>query len=91
MKMMMMMMIMIIIIIIIIIAKIIIMKGQSYARKPSICHLLLLFVSTTKITTFIYTMIIKIRNKPQGFLPTSDPNRKKTLGLIAKKTKRKTK
>ena len=55
----------------------IITKVQSYARILSISHLLLIFVSTTKITTFICTMIIKIRNKTQGFLPSSDPNRKK--------------
>jgi len=54
-------------IIIIITAKMIIMKGQSYARILSISQLLFIFVSTTKITTFIYTMIIKIRNKPLGF------------------------
>jgi hypothetical protein len=60
----------------IIIVKMIIMKSQSYARIPSISHQLT-FVSTTKITTFIYTMIIKIRNKPKGFLPSPDLNRKK--------------
>ena len=48
-------------------AKLIILKGQSYARIPSISHLLIIFVKTNKITTFVYTMIMQIRNKPQGF------------------------
>jgi hypothetical protein len=58
-----------------IIVKMIIMKGQSYARIKSISHLLSIFVSTANITTLIHTMIIKIRNKPQGLLPSSDPDR----------------
>jgi len=45
-------------------AKMFIIKDQSYARISSTSHLPLIFISTTNITTFFYTMTIKIRNKP---------------------------
>lgn len=57
---------------IIILVKIIITRGQSYARIKSISHLLFMLVFTA---TFIHTMTITIRNKPQGLLPSSDPDR----------------
>lgn len=59
----------------IILVKMIIMRGQSYARIKSISHLLFMLVSTANINTFIHTMTIKIRDKPQGLLPSSDPDR----------------